>query len=126
MRHTHNFRNLKVWQKSRNLVKEVYIITKSFPREEMFGLTSQMKRSAVSIPSNIAEGCGRGTIAQFAQFLDIAHGSSCELETQFNLAYDLNFINEKTNDIMISNIHEIQKMIFGFKNLLKKQGSKSK
>ncbi len=126
MKHTHNFRELKVWQKSRLLVKEIYIISQSFPKEETFGLTSQIKRAAVSIPSNIAEGCGRGTIPQFAQFLDIAHGSACELETQIILAFDLNFIQENDAKKIVRNIHEVQKMIFGFKKLLQKQKASQK
>lgn len=121
MRHTHNFRELKIWQKARVLVKDIYIITRKFPKEEMFGLTSQMKRSAVSVPSNIAEGCGRGTIAQFNQFLDIAKGSSSELETQVYLAFDLGFINKESMERINSDIIEIQMMIQGFKNLLYKQ-----
>ena len=124
MKHTHNFRELKFWQKSRNLVKEIYIMTKSFPKEELFGLTSQIKRSAISIPSNISEGCGRGTIPQFEHFLDIAHASACELETQIILAFDLNFIDKKVAKSVVLQIHEIQKMIFGFKKLLNQQQSK--
>ncbi|MGB1218068.1 MAG: four helix bundle protein, partial [Saprospiraceae bacterium] len=82
MKKRHNFRELNAWKKARLLVKEIYLMTESFPKSEMFGLTSQMRRAAVSIPSNIAEGCGRGTIPQFKQFLDISYASSCELETQ--------------------------------------------
>lgn len=126
MRHTHNFRELGIWKKSRSLVKEIYIMLREFPREEQFGLTSQMRRCTVSIPSNIAEGCGRGTIPQFMQFLDISKGSSCELETQLYLAYDLGYITkEKMNDINIK-LEEIQRMIQGFRNLLQKQLSQSK
>lgn len=121
MRHTHNFRELKTWQKSRILVKDIYIITRTFPKEEMFRLTSQMKRSAISIPSNIAEGCGRGTIAQFNHFLDIAKGSASELETQVYLAFDLGFIKKEPMEKINSDIVEIQKMIQGFKNFLNKQ-----
>jgi four helix bundle protein len=68
----HNFRQLKVWQKSRLLVKEIYIVTKGFPKEELFGLTSQIRRAVVSIPSNIAEGCGRNTNKDTKRFVDIA------------------------------------------------------
>ena len=81
----HNFKALEIWKRSRKLVKNTYLTTKTFPSEEKFGLVSQINRSAVSIPSNIAEGCGRGTDAQLVHFLDIAIGSNCELETQFYL-----------------------------------------
>ena len=79
----HNFKALEIWKRSRKLVQNVYLITKTFPSEEKFSLVSQMNRSAISIPSNIAVGCGRGTDAQLVHFLDIAIGSNCELETQF-------------------------------------------
>jgi len=101
------------------LVKMVYEQTGSFPAEEKFGLTSQIRRAAVSIPSNVAEGCGRGTDKQFAQFLDISIGSICELETQVYLAYDLNFINVKQQEMLIAEITAVRKMIIGFKNSLK-------
>ncbi len=119
----HNFRKLKVWVKSRELVKDIYKLTNSFPKEELFGLTSQLKRSAISIPSNIAEGSGRGTSLQLIHFLNVANASSCELETQVYLAFDLGFINtEKLKDI-INKINEIQKMILGFKNKLENNKS---
>jgi four helix bundle protein len=114
----HNFRELKTWKKSRLLVKEVYLITKQFPKEELYGLISQMRRAVVSIPSNIAEGCGRQTNPQLSQFLDIAHGSSCELETQIYLSFDLNYIEEAEMNILLEKINEIQKMIISFKNSL--------
>lgn len=115
----HNFRELKVWQKSFALVKDIYLVTRQFPKEEMYGLTNQMRRCSVSIPSNIAEGCGRGTDKQLAQFLDIAHGSSCELETQIMLGKELGVINESNLNELVFKIHEIQKMVIGFKNSLK-------
>ena len=76
-----SFRDLKVWQKSMDLAVAVYALTKGFPREEAFGLTSQLRRSAVSVPSNIAEGQGRSNTREFQQFLRIARGSNCELQT---------------------------------------------
>jgi four helix bundle protein len=84
-----DFRNLLVWQKSHELVLEIYRISRDFPREELFGLTSQMRRCAVSVPSNIAEGCGRGSDPDFARFLIIAMGSCSELEYQVLLSRDL-------------------------------------
>ncbi|MGK0388508.1 MAG: four helix bundle protein [Maribacter sp.] len=114
----HNFKDLKVWQKARILVTNIYSLTKAFPKEEMFGLTNQMRRAAVSIPSNIAEGCGRGTNRQLAQYLDIAQGSSTELETQTILAFDLGFISENQKEEHCQKINEVQKMIRGFKRTL--------
>jgi four helix bundle protein len=83
---TQSFRDLPVWQKSMQLTVTVYRITQDFPREEMYGLTSQLRRSAISVPSNIAEGQGRLNSTEFRQFLGIARGSLCELQTQLELA----------------------------------------
>jgi four helix bundle protein len=91
----HNFKNLKIWQKSRELVKEVFLLTRDFPAEEKFGLTSQILRSAYSIPSNIAEGSGRNSNREFSRFLDIALGSAFELETQLILASDIHYLSEE-------------------------------
>ncbi len=91
----HNFRELKIWQKGRTLVKDVYELTTFLPKEETFGLTSQIKRSVISIPSNIAEGAGRGSDKDFNRFLDIAYGSCFELETQLILCVDLTYISEE-------------------------------
>lgn len=116
----HNFRELKVWEKARLLVKEVYLVTQIFPKEELYGLTNQIRRCAVSIPSNVAEGCGRNSDNQLSHFLDIAHGSSCELETQLILSHDLTYLSESKLMELIVKIHEIQKMILAFKNALHK------
>ena len=83
---------LHVWQEGMALAKDVYAATSSFPKEEMYGLTSQMRRAAVSVPSNIAEGAARGSKKEFLQFLNIARGSLMELETQVLLARDIGFI----------------------------------
>lgn len=85
-----SFKELIVWQKSFELVKEVYILTKYFPKEEVYGITSQMRRASISIPSNIAEGYGRKSTKSYAQFYAIAFGSALELETQILLAKELN------------------------------------
>ena len=90
----HQFKELKVWNNTRLLVKEIYIYTESFPKEEVFGLTNQIRRSAISISSNIAEGCGRESSIEFARFLDLANGSAFELESQLILANDLNFLSD--------------------------------
>lgn len=89
-----SFKDLIVWQKSMELVEKVYKITESFPTKEQFGLISQMRRAAVSIPSNIAEGYGRNSTGSYIQFLSIARGSLLELETQLELSKRLNFINK--------------------------------
>jgi four helix bundle protein len=102
------------------LVKNVYVLTKKFPKEELFGLTSQIRRAVVSILPNIAEGCGRGTDKQLIAFLNIAQGSSCELETQILLAFDLEYIDKTELDTTVSNLNEIQKMIYAFKDKLSK------
>ena len=90
----HQFKELKVWQKGRELVKETYKATHNFPKDELFGITSQMRRSAVSIPTNIAEGCGRNTDPDLNRFLDIANGSAFELETLVILSFDLDFLSQ--------------------------------
>lgn len=117
----HDFKKLNVWQKSRQLVKDIYEVTQNFPKEEMYGLTSQIRRSAVSIPSNIAEGCGRETDKDTTHFMTIAMGSSFELETQVILAYDLGYIDSKVIVTDLWNrIDEVQKMIDGFRKSLGK------
>ncbi len=104
----------------RKLVNSVYELTKSFPREELYGLTNQIRRCAISIPSNIAEGCGRRTSKDTIQFLYISRGSLYELETQLFLALDQNFINEiQINDIMLQ-IESCKKLLNGFINYYKK------
>ncbi len=116
----HNFKALEIWKRSRILVKNVYLTTKTFPSEEKFSLISQMNRSAVSIPSNIAEGCGRGTDAQLVHFLDIAIGSNCELETQFYLAFDIGYISEQILDTFTDEIAQIRRMTIQFSEKHKK------
>lgn len=91
----HNFRELEVWKKAIELTTLYYKFSKDFPKEEMFGLTSQSRRSLVSIPSNIAEGAGRDTDKQFVQFLSIALASSFEFETQLIVAKNLNYLNQE-------------------------------
>jgi len=111
----HNFKELSVWEKGRELVSEIYTITKLLPKPEQFGLSAQMRKAAVSIPSNIAEGSGRGSDKEFVRFLDIANGSSCELDTQLYLVFDQNYISKETLDLQIYNIQEIQKMLYQLK-----------
>lgn len=114
----HNYKELKMWQKARSLVKEVYGLTKLFPADERYGITSQIQRAAISISANIAEGSGRGSNKDFSRFLDIAGSSAFELETEIILSYDLNFIDEQNFNLILPKIQEIQKMIYSFKNQL--------
>ncbi|MCK5029691.1 MAG: four helix bundle protein [Bacteroidales bacterium] len=111
----HNFKELIVWQKARKLVKKVYLVVKNFPEEEKYGMISQIKRASISIPANIAEGAGRRTNNDFGRFLDIATGSSFELETLIILSLDLDFIEESDYNNLIEDIEEIQKMIYSLK-----------
>ena len=114
-----NYKELIVWQKSVDLAVKIYEATKSFPREELYGLTSQIRRSAVSIPSNIAEGAGRNSKKDFNNFLGISNGSSCELDTQLIIAQRINFINQSLQESLQQEINEIQKMNWSLKRSLK-------
>ena len=117
----HNIGKLKIWNASIDLCVEVYEAVANMPNDERYGLSSQIKRSAVSIPSNIAEGAGRDSSPQFNQFLNIAFGSSYELQTQLIISERLNFISKEVNEPILSKLDEIQKMIYVFKeNVIKK------
>ena len=115
-----SFKDLQVWQRSRKLAVRIYSVTKSFPKEEMFGLTSQLRRAGVSIPSNIAEGHRRGTDKEFIQFLNIARGSLAEIETQIIIANDVTLIEDSITEEMVAEINEIGKMINGLISSLRK------
>jgi len=108
----HNFQELKIWQRAMDVAEQTYIISALFPNEEKFGLTSQIRKSAVSIPSNIAEGAGRNTNGEFKNFLGIASGSSNELFTQLVLSHRLNLISKETVQPLIEELTEVQKMTF--------------
>ena len=114
-----DFKNLKVWQKGIKLVVDVYKTSKNFPREEVYGLTSQMRRSAISIPSNIAEGSGRSSDKELHRFLDISLGSSFELETQIIIARELEFLSREDFSDLTKKVQEEQKMITGLQKSLK-------
>lgn len=104
----HNIEKLEIWKKSINLVKQVYLIISDLPKDEKFGLSSQIKRCAISIPSNISEGAGRNSKNEFIHFLSIANGSSYELKTQLILTKELNLINEKQiNELFFSEKSQI-------------------
>jgi len=109
----HNYKDLKVWQKARILVKECYRLTESYPDSEKFGIVSQIRRSSVSICANIAEGSGRNTEKEFLNFLKISRGSSFETETLIILSFDLGYLSETNFDEMIKKTNEIQRMLHG-------------
>jgi four helix bundle protein len=112
------FKELKVWQKAIDLVTETYLKTKDFPKEEIYGLTSQIRRSAVSVPSNIAEGCGRKTSKDFSNFLGIALGSAFELETQLIICKNLGFILQNDFEKLENEDNHIQNMIIKLQSTL--------
>lgn len=115
------FRDLVVWQKSMELARTVYMLTKTFPREELFGLVSQMNRSSVSIPSNIAEGFGRESINEHIHFSYIALSSSNELGTQLILSHDFHFIDDESFKNVDRLNSEVGKMLAAFAYKLRKQ-----
>jgi four helix bundle protein len=118
-----SYRDLKVWNRAIDLTTLVYAITSEFPQAEIYGLTSQMRRAAVSIASNLAEGSARGTRKDFRQFVLIARGSNCELQTQFTISRRLNFGKQQKIDEAEAISHEIGQMLSG---LAKYLGSKEK
>jgi four helix bundle protein len=113
-----NYRDLIAWQKSMDLAETTYRVTRDFPMEERYGLTAQMRRAAVSIPFNIAEGQGRRTDPEFRHRLSIAHGSVRELETQALLAVRLGFLNESALEAVINGASEVGKLITGLSKSL--------
>lgn len=116
-----NFRKLKIWDRSVELATVIYDITKNYPKVEMYGIVSQMRRSVVSISSNIAEGAGRQSKKEFKRFLNIAKGSSYELETQLTISKNLGFITQDQFDDIIESLVELHKMIHSLINTLNKK-----
>lgn len=112
----HNFRELQIWKNGIDIAVHTYQQCKTFPKEELFGLSAQMKKAVVSIPSNIAEGSGRGTNPQLVHFLDVALGSACELETQVLIAQKLHFLTEQDAEEWIASIHQEQKQVRSFRD----------
>lgn len=106
-----NYKELKVWQRSYQLCLEIYKITKGFPKEERYSLISQIRRAAVSVPCNIAEGYGRKTTPEYIRSLYIAYGSNCELETQVLLSGDLGYINTEKLKELQNDIGEVERML---------------
>jgi len=115
-----NYKELKVWQKAVDLATSVYELTKSFTSTEVYGIVSQMRRAAVSIPSNLAEGAGRGTNKDFSYFLNISLGSAFELETQLIISEKIGYITIEQLSEKINQINEIEKMIRGLQKSLSK------
>ena len=118
-----NFEELNIWKRSIELVKEIYHLTNKFPKSEKFSLVDQIRRSANSIPSNIAEGCGRNTEPQVAHFINISIGSLCELQTQIVISVGLNFITKEESKNILTEVSELKKMTWSF---LRSQNKKSK
>jgi four helix bundle protein len=108
-----SFRDLILWQKAMALVRDVYAATKDFPREETFGLKLQIRRAAVSIPANVAEGHGRLTDLQYRHFLGNARGSLCELQTELELARDLGFVNDSRASALLDQSSEVARLLNG-------------
>ena len=113
-----NHKNLDVWKKSISLVKNIYSVTRNFPDDEKFGIVNQIRRAAVSIPSNIAEGCGRCSDKELLRFLDIANGSLAELETQLIISEQLGYI--ASNDL-IKQINSLGQILSGLKRHIKQK-----
>ena len=109
-----NFKSLEIWKRSMNLVKKIYTMTNDMPTEEKFGLTNQLRRAAVSVPSNNAEGCGRNHKKELIQFLHYTTGSLCEVETQVYLTTALNYIKKEQTNHLIEETIEIRRMISGY------------
>lgn len=114
-----DFRELKVWEKAHLLTLAVYHATATFPKSEMYGLTSQIRRASGSVPANIAEGCGRSGDAELARFFHIAFGSACELDYHLLLAHDLHFLNDADYQRLADNLSEVKRMLTSFIQKLK-------
>ena len=117
-----DFRQLKVWEKGHRLTLAVYEATARFPREELYGLTSQMRRSCASVPANIAEGCGRDGDAELARFLRIASGSASELEYHLLLARDLDLLDPSNHERLSKEVIEVKRMLTSFIQKLTAEG----
>ncbi len=112
----HRYQDLEVWKKSMDLSESIYLLSEDFPSDEKFGLTSQIRRAAISVPSNIAEGAGRNSNGEFRQFIGISVGSFFELETQLLLALRFEYLNEADKEL--KSIDSLRKMLFGLQKSL--------
>ena len=116
-----NFRNLLVWQKAMLLITKIYNSTKKFPKEEIFGLTSQIRRSSVSIPSNIAEGFGRDSNKEYLRFLNISIGSLFEMQTQLEIAKNIEYLTQEEFNNLYEDSREVERMLVSFINKVKER-----
>ncbi len=115
----HRFKDLEIWKRSRIFCSKIYAETANFPKNEKFGITNQLRRASVSIPSNIAEGSSRASNKEFSRFLEIAIGSAYEIETQLLISNDLKFLEFETLESLLNELEEIIKMISKFRSNLK-------
>ncbi|MCL2101264.1 MAG: four helix bundle protein [Fibromonadales bacterium] len=118
-------KDLNVWKEAMNLAKQVYLETKNFPKEEVYGLTSQIRRAAVSVPSNIAEGNGRKHKKEYINFLSIANGSLMELETQLILSQNINYLSKENLELLLKQIEIVSRLLNGLRKSLEKSCSMS-
>lgn len=115
-----DFHNLKGWERAHKLTLSIYMLTKEFPKDELYGLTNQMRRSSSSIPTNIAEGCGRDSQAELTRFFKLAMGSSSELEYQLILVHDLHYIDDKAYMSLSAELTEFRRMLNSFIQKIKR------
>lgn len=125
MAYLKSYKELVVWQKSILLVKEIFVLTDSFPKSELYGLISQVRRAAVSIPSNIAEGYGRRSAKEYSQFYSISYGSALELETQLIIAQKLGFSKPKEFDTVVVLLEEVLKMLNSMTSKMRQLNARS-
>jgi four helix bundle protein len=119
---TRGHRGLVAWQKAMELVTEIYRITRDFPRGELYGLVSQLRRAAVSVPSNLAEGYGRNSRNEFHQFVGVARGSLAEIETQIEIAKNLHYVSEESSSELLSRVDEVGRLLTGLRAWSAKAG----
>ena len=119
-----SYTELEAWKKARGLVKQIYLNTQLFPKEELYALTSQIRRAAISVPSNIAEGIGRNFDKETLQFLHFAKGSLYEVETQMYLAFDLRYVSLEVLNDSLAKIEETRRLLIGLINYYKRKASK--
>ena len=117
-----DFRKIHAWQRAHEMVLQVYKRTQNFPKEEVYGLTSQMRRAAISVPANIAEGAGRGGSREFGRYLDLAFGSASELEYYLLLAYDLKLLPGDEHVTISAELAEVKRMLTGFSRAVRAGG----
>jgi four helix bundle protein len=122
----HDYRRLEVWRRSHELALAIYRATTAYPRHEGYGLTSQMRRAAASIPANLAEGSGRRSNADFARFIDYSIGSSTELEYEIHLSRDLGYLTDETSAALREELAEIRGMLSGLSSRLLREGGQTR